>query len=109
MHGFSQQGVQHTFDRFSAVYNQPGTKISTKKIDVLCLSRHPRQCFLQVSETTLQQVETFKHLGVVCTIDGSWNKGIDTRVGEANAVLLELYRSVVTKRELSKDRKAFSF
>ena len=33
-------------------------------------------------------------------------KEIDPRIGEANAVLRELYRSVVTKRELSKHRKA---
>jgi len=33
--------------------------------------------------------------------DGRWNKEIDTRIGEANAVLRELHRSAVTKRELS--------
>jgi len=58
-----------------------------------------------VSENTLQQVETFKYLGVVITSDGSRNKGIDTRIGKANAVLRELYCSVVTKRELSKNAK----
>ena len=36
-----------------------GTKISSEKIGVLCLLRRPRQCFLQVSGNTLQQVETF--------------------------------------------------
>jgi len=34
--------------------------------------------------------------------DGKRNKKIDTRIGKANAVLRELYRSVVTKRKLSK-------
>jgi len=37
-----------------------GTKISTKKTEALCLSRRPRQCILQVSGNTLQQVETFE-------------------------------------------------
>jgi len=62
-----------------------------------------------VSENTLQQVETFKYLGVVITSDGSRNKGIDTRIGKANAVLRELYCSVVTKRELSKNAKLSIF
>jgi len=53
------------------------------------------------SASELQQVETFKYLGVVFTSDGSRNKGFDTRVGKANAVLRELYCSAVTKRELS--------
>jgi len=58
---------------------------------------------------TLQQVETFKYLGAVFTSDGSRNKGIDTLIGEANAVLLELYSSVVTKRELLKTAKLSAF
>jgi len=40
--------------------DQAGTKISSKKIKVLCLLRRPRQCFPQVRGSTLQQVETFK-------------------------------------------------
>jgi len=64
-----------------------------------------RQCFLQVSGNTLQQVETCKFLGVVFTSDESRNKEIDTRIGKANAVLLELYCSVATKRGLSKNAK----
>jgi len=44
-----QQGLQLAFDRFSDACDQAGTKISTEKIEVLCLLRHPRQCFLQVS------------------------------------------------------------
>jgi len=65
----------------------------------------PRQCFLQVSGNTLQQVETFKYLGVAFTSDESRNKRIDTRICKANAVLRELYCSVVTKREFSKHAK----
>jgi len=62
-----------------------------------------------VCENTLQQVETFNYLGVVFTSDGSRNKEIDTRTGKANAVLRELYCSVVTKRELSKNTKLSIF
>jgi len=100
MRGCSQQCLQHAVDRFSAACEQAGTKISTKKFEVLCLSRHPRQCILQVSGNTLQQLETFKYLEVVFTSDRSRNKGIDTWIDKANAVLCELYCSVVTKREL---------
>jgi len=109
MRGSSQQGLQHAFDRFSAACDQPRKKISAKKIEVLCLSRRPRQCILQVSRNILQQVETFKYLRVVFTSDGSRNKGIDTRIDKANPVLPELYWSVVTKRELSKTAKLSVF
>jgi len=54
-------------------------------------------------------VETFKYLGVVFTSDESRNKEIDTRIGNANAVLRELYCSVVTEGELSKNAKLSVF
>jgi len=40
---------------------------------------------------------------------GRWNEEIDTRIGNANAVLRELYRSVITKRELSNTTKLSVF
>jgi len=105
----SQQSLQHAFDRFSAACDRTGMKINTKNTEVLCLSTNPRQCMLQVSGNALQQVEKFKHLGVVFASDGRWSEEIDTRIGEANAVLHELYRSVVTKRELSNTTKLSVF
>ena len=61
-----------------------------------CVSRRPWQCILQVGGNTLQQVETFKYLGVVFTSDGSWNKRIDTGIGKENATLRESCCSVVS-------------
>ena len=51
----------------------------------------------------------FKYLGVVFKSDECRNKRIDTRIGKANSVLRELYCSVVTKRELSKNAKLSVF
>ena len=59
----------------------------------------------QVSGNTLHQVEEFKYLGVVFTSDKRWSEEIDARFGQANAVLREFYRSVVTKREHSDTAK----
>ena len=47
--------------------------------------------------------------GSLFTSDRRWSEDIDTRIGKANAVLLELYRSVVTKRALSNTAKLFVF
>jgi len=109
MRGSSPQGLQDAFDRFSAACDQAGTKIGSKKFKVLYLLGRPRKCFLQVSGNTLQQVEAFKYLGVVFTSDESRNKGIDTLIGKANAVLRELHCSVVTKRKFSKNAKLSVF
>jgi len=76
MRGYSEQGFQHAFDRFSAARDQAGTKIISEKIEVLCLLRRPRQCLLQENGNALRQVETFKYRGVVFMSDGSRKKGI---------------------------------
>ena len=60
-----------------------------------------------MSGNTLQQVETFKYHRVVFTSDGRRIVEIDTRIG--NAVLHELYCSVVAKKELSKNAKLSVF
>jgi len=80
-------------------------EISTKTTEVMCLSRYPSQCALPVSSSILEQVEKFKYLGVIFTSDRRPGKEIDTRFGKSNAVLRELYWSVVTKRELSNTAK----
>jgi len=67
----------------------------------------PRRCFLQVSGNTLQQVETFKYLGVVFTSDET--KSLIHGFGKANVVLRELYCSMVKKRELLKKAKLSVF
>jgi len=64
-----------------------------------------RQCLLQVIGNILQQVETFKYPEVVFASDGSRNRGIDTRIGKANAVQRQLLCTVMTKWELSKTTK----
>jgi len=60
------------------VYRSLGCNAEVKKAEVLCLSRKPRQCMLQVSRNALRQVEKFKYLGVVFTSDGRRNGEIDT-------------------------------
>jgi len=69
----------------------------------------PRHCMLQVSGNTLQQVEKFRHLGVLFASDERWREVINTRIVKANAVLRELHRAVVTKRELSNTTKLSVF
>jgi len=80
-------------------------KITTKKTEVLYFSRNLSLYMLQVTVDALQPVKTFKYLEIVSTSDRRRNREIDTGIGKANAVLRELYRSVVTKQELSNTAK----
>jgi len=106
MRGISQQGLQHAFDWFSPACAQAGTNISSKKIELLCLLRRPRQCFLQVGGHTLQQVETFRYLGVVFTKVGT--KGLIHGLVKKTQLRVSFIASW-WQNGASKERKAFSF
>jgi len=108
MRGSSEQGLQLTSDRFSAACDQEGTKINSKKIEVLCL---PKEVFPAGEHKYTAAGGDVKYLGdgVVFTSDESRNKGIDTQIGKANAVLRELYCSVVTKHGLSNNANFSAF
>ena len=58
-----------------------------------------------VRNTSLPQVNEFKYLGVLFTSEGTMEQEIGRRIGAAGEVLQSLYRTVVTKRELSQKAK----
>lgn len=47
----------------------------------------------------------FKYLGVLFTIDGTMEREIGWKIGAAGEVLHSLYRTIVTKRYLSRKEK----
>ena len=111
MRGYFQQGLQHAFDLFCSVCDQAETTISAKRLRYCVSQGAKRQCFLQLNGNTLQQVKTFKYLGVVFTSDESPNKGIDRRIGKTNAVLRKFLMQVGNCQVLYKkySRRLLSF
>jgi len=73
-------------------YERAPTKLITKNTEVLCLSTNQRQCMLQMSDNTLEQVEE-----------------IHVTSAKVIPVPRELYRYFITKRELSNTAKLSVF
>ena len=105
----TQNGLQQALDRFSDACSVAGMKISSTKTETMCLSRQPKQCSLQIDGVPLKQSEKFKYLGVSFTSDGRQNSELDIRIGKASAVMRQLHRSVVLKRELCTKAKLSIF
>ena len=61
----------------------------------------PKAVYAASEWNTLQQMEKFKYIAVVFTSDRRWSEEADAWIAKANAVLRELYRSVVTKWDVS--------
>lgn len=102
-------GLQQAMDRFAAECSASGMQISVKKTEIMVVSRQPEQCALYTNGKTLNQVEKFKYLGVEFSSDGKQDGEIDRRIGAASGVLRSLYRSVVTKAEISLKTKLAIF
>ena len=94
---------------FESEFQDASMRISTSKTEAMAVSRAPSQCTLHVSGVPLKQVEKFKYLGFTFTSDGKSGTEIDNRIGKASAVMRELYRTIVAKKELSKEAKLSVF
>ena len=101
--------VQYELDRFSGARLKAGIKISTAKIEIMCLSRHPVLCSFRTNGVTLQKTEKFKNLGVTFSSDSRQDDELGSCIGKASAVMRQLYQSVVLKRELCKKAKLSVF
>ena len=94
----NESDLQSALDRFSDACLGAGMKISSAKTEIMCLSRHPVQCFFQTNGVILQQTEKFKYLRVTFSSDGRQDNKLVTRIEKASVVMCQLYRSVVVKR-----------
>ena len=65
----------------------------------MCVSRHPAQCSFQTKWSSSSADRKLKYLGVTFSSDPRQDNKLDTRNGKASAVMCQLYRSVVLKRE----------
>jgi hypothetical protein len=105
----SETDLQNALERFATVCEQAGMKINVAKTECMILSRNLEQCSVHVNGAPLNQVEKFKYLGAVFTRDGKGDTEIDNRIGQAGAILRQLYRSIVKKTELSRKAKLAVF
>src|SRR5699024_2132853 len=87
----SQQDLQCALDRFAAESELAGMKVSTKKTEVMVISRLAVDCTLHVSGVQLQQVEKSKYLGSWFASDGRLDRELDSRINLSSVVLRELW------------------
>ena len=64
---------------------------------------------LQAIGATLKLVEKYKYLGFAFTSYGRQDEELDTRIGNASALMRALHYSIAMKRELSKKAKLSIF
>ncbi|TWW70800.1 hypothetical protein D4764_17G0002830 [Takifugu flavidus] len=101
----SNRDLQQMLGRFATECEVAGMRISTSKSESMVLTRKKIECLLRVGEEVLPQVEEFKYLGILFTSEGRMEREIDRQIGAASAVMRALNRSVVVKKELSRNAR----
>ncbi|TWW64134.1 hypothetical protein D4764_03G0011420 [Takifugu flavidus] len=101
----SAHDLQRSLDRFAAMCELAGMRISTSKSEAMVLNWKKVECLFRVKEETLPQVEEVKYLGVLFMSEGRMEQEIYRWIGATSAVMRTLHRSVVVKRELSQKAK----
>ena len=96
----NKSDLHYALHQFSDACLDAEMKISRAKTEIICLSRYPVQCSFQTNGVNLQQKEKFKHLGVIFSSDSRQDNKLAAFIAKASAVMRQLYRSVVLKREL---------
>ena len=83
----NNSNLQYALGWFSDACLDAGMQISTAKTESMCISRHPIRCSFQTNRVTLQQKEKFKYLNVTFSSDGTQDNKLDTRFGNASAIM----------------------
>ncbi|KAK0132165.1 Retrovirus-related Pol polyprotein from type-1 retrotransposable element R2 [Merluccius polli] len=104
----SDRDLQHALGRFAAECETVGMRVSTSRSEAMVICRKTVNCSLRVGSKLLPQVKEFKYLGILFSSEGKMEREMDRRIGVASAVMWALYRTVVVKKELSRNGEALN-
>ena len=105
----NKNNLLYALDQFSDACLDAEVKITTAKTEIMYLSKHHVQCSFQTNGATLKQMEKFKYLGVILSSNGKQDRKLDRLIGKASAVMRQLYRLIVLKRDLCTKAKLSVF
>ena len=66
------------------------------------VARKSEECEVKIGEEIIEQVDTMKYLGVMISSDGSMDKEVEARIGNATRVIGRMNEMVLRWKELRK-------
>ena len=79
----SKEGLQHNLKTVSDMLNKWELKINWRKTKVMRVARDREEFEVKIGDEVIEQVDTMKYLGVMVSNDGSMEKEIEARIGNA--------------------------
>ena len=97
----SKEGLQHNLKTVSDMLNKWELKINWRKTKVMRVARDREEFEVKIGDEVIEQVDTMKYLGVMVSNDGSMEKEIEARIGNATRVIGGMNDAVLRRKELS--------
>ena len=92
----SVEGLQSNLQVLSDVLNRWELKVNWRKSRV---ARKSEECEVKIGEEIIEQVDAMKYLGVMISSDGSMDKEVETRIGNATRVIRGMNGMVLRREE----------
>ena len=83
----SVEGLQSNLQVLSDVLSRWELKVNWRKTKVMRVARNSEECEVEIREEIIEQVGAMKYLGVMISSDGSMDKEVEARIGNATQVI----------------------
>ena len=107
--GKDQRTLQTNLNILNSELTKTGMKINPSKTKTMILSREHKEHDIRLNNDKLEQVKSYKYLGVMIQSNCSLNEEISHRIGKASKVYGSLGQSFINKRELTVKTKMAIF
>ena len=100
----SVEGLPSNLQVLSDVLSRCELKVKWRKTKVMRVARS-EECELKIGKEIIEQVDAMKYLGVMISSDGSMDKEVEAKIGNATRVIGGMNEMVLRRKELSRSTK----
>ncbi|KAK9716879.1 hypothetical protein QE152_g24490 [Popillia japonica] len=104
---FSSSGkdLQHNLNMWNETFKKMQMTVNKDKTKVMVLGKEEEHINIEIDGQILEQVNTFKYLGVQIDSQGRGNIEVEARIDQTVKLYHSLNRSFLNQREISKKTK----
>ena len=103
--GQTQQDLQYNVSILNRELIKKGLSINPKKTKTMIIGRDQTSHEIKLNDEVLEQVDSYKYLGVVIKSNCSLKEEINQRISKAIKVYSQLGHTIISKRELTTKTK----
>lgn len=97
--------LQEKLIQWTQELKRRGLKINVQKTKVMHIGKESKSIEVKINEDTLEQVDSFKYLGVIIDREGNMEEEIQERIQNATKLYHSLNKAFINKKEISSKTK----